>query len=139
VVAYYDGIEGIKKINKMILEQRHPLKIMASYVDRNNAVLKELLEQQRHKQKLLGISHQAIVSGKHYQVDRDRIADYEKRAIGIRKLDNFELSSQILIFGNNVAISALSPQITTTYIENESVAKSLAIVFDQLWDKASPV
>lgn len=138
-VNYYEGVDGIKKIHKLILEKKQPLKIFASFVDRNNQTLRELIEKQAHKQKLLNIPHQAIVPAKHYITNKEKLTEHKKNNILIKKLDNFELPSQIVIFGNSVAISALSSQIMTTYIESASIAKTLEMIFNHLWTTAKEV
>jgi sugar-specific transcriptional regulator TrmB len=136
-VAYYQGLGGIKKIHKLILEKKKPLKIFASFVDRNNQTLRELIEKQAHKQKLLNLPHQAIVPGNHYVTNPEKQTEQKKNNIQIKKLDNFELPSQIVIFGNSVAISSLTEPIITTYMENASISKTLNIIFDKLWDRAA--
>jgi hypothetical protein len=138
-VAHFEGLEGIKKVHKFILEKRQPLKILASYVDRNNQTLRELIEKQAHKQKLLGIKHQAIVPAKYYKTTPEKQAEYKQTGIEVRKLENFDLPSQIVVFGDSVAMSALAPQLLTTYIENKAIAATMNILFDQLWEKAVDV
>ncbi len=135
-VAYYQGIEGIKKIHKLILEKKKPLKIFASFIDRNNQTMRELIEKQAHKQKLLSIPHQALVPVSNYATTLEKKAEHKKYGVQIKMLTNFDLTSQIAIFGNSVAISSLAPQITTTYIENFSIAKTLEIIFNKLWEQA---
>ncbi len=138
-VAYYQGLDGLKKIHKLILEKKKTLKIFASYIDRNNQTLRELIEKQARKQRLLNIPHQAIVPGDHYVTNVEKQEEYKKTGIEIKKLDNFHLPSQIVVFGNSVAISALTPQILTTYMENKAIAQTLDIIFQKLWEKAEPV
>lgn len=138
-VAYYQGLDGLKKIYRLILEKKKPLKIFASFVDRNNQTLRELIEKQAKKQRLLNIPHQALVPGDHYVTTSQKQEEYKKSGIEIKKLDNFHLPSQIVIFGNSVAISALTPQILTTYIENSSIAQTLNIIFEKLWERATKV
>lgn len=138
-VAYYQGLDGIKKVHKLILGKKKPLKIFASFVDRNNQTLRELIEKQVYKQRLLNIPHQALVPASNYVTSQQKKEDQKKNAIEIRTLDNFDLASQIAIFGDSVAISALSPQIMTTYIKNTSIAKTLEIIFNKLWSQAKEI
>lgn len=138
-VAYYQGLEGLKKIHKLILEKKQPLKIFASYVDRNNQTLRDLIEKQTKKQRLLDISHQALVPADKYVTTAEKQAEYKKAGIEIKKLGNFHLPSQIVVFGNSVAISALTEPMLTTYIENKAIAQTLEIIFSQLWTQAISV
>lgn len=135
-VAYFEGIDGLKKVYKLILERKQPINILASYVDRSNQTLRALIEEQKHKQKLHGIQHRAIVQRRPAPPTEEQRLEYKKFGIEVRQLNNFNLPSQIIIFGDSVAISALAPQLLTTYIENKAIATTMNIVFDQLWEKA---
>jgi len=135
-VTYFEGLEGLKKIHKLILKKRKPLKIFASYIDRQNQALRELVEKQSQKQRAMKIPHQALVPEESYKTDAEKQALQKELGIGIRKCSNFQLPAQIIIFGESVAISAFAPKLVTTYIENAAVAKTLAVLFHKLWEQA---
>ena len=115
------------------------IKILASFVDRNNQTLRDLVEKQANKQRQLNISHQALVPADKYVTTPEKQAEYKKYGIEIKKLDNFHLPSQMVIFGNSVAISALTEPMLTTYMENKAIAQTLEIIFSQLWSRADLV
>ncbi|PIR96876.1 MAG: hypothetical protein COT91_04410 [Candidatus Doudnabacteria bacterium CG10_big_fil_rev_8_21_14_0_10_41_10] len=138
-VTYYLGIEGIKKIHKLVLEKKQPLKIFASYIDRDNETLRKVIEKQARKQRLLNIPHQALVPRSNYVTTPKKQEEYKKLKIEVKKLDNFQLDSQIVIFGNSVAITALGHQVLTTYIESSAIAQTLGILFQKLWEQADKV
>lgn len=130
-VAYYVGLDGIKKVYDIILEAKPPLlQILASHIDKDNPELSKLIEKQVHKQELLGIKTEALG-------DESDGTLGDSKNISIKKLSNFKLPSQIIIFNNSVAISALKPYLLTTYIESPEIAQTLKTVFTQLWHAAA--
>jgi sugar-specific transcriptional regulator TrmB len=136
-VQFFEGIEGIQKAYEQILLNARQIKIFASNIDRNNPELNKLIEEQTKKQKRLGITTKAIGSLSDNLLSKQEVQNLQELNIELRRLPNFELPSQIIIFKDRVAISALTPELVTTIIQNSAISQTLELLFDTFWSIAS--
>ena len=136
-VQFFEGIEGIQKAYEQILLNARQIKIFASNIDRNNPQLNVLIEEQTKKQKRLGITTKAIGSLSDNLLSKQEVQNLQELNIELRRLPNFELPSQIIIFKDRVAISALTPELVTTIIQNSAISQTLELLFDTFWSIAS--
>jgi sugar-specific transcriptional regulator TrmB len=136
-ILFLPGLEGLSKVYEIILKKRAPLKILASNLDRDNKKISELIDKQIARQHSYGITTKSIGSSSDSSLSQEQVKDLKNKGIELKKINSFLLPSQIIIFGDSIAITALTPELITTYIENEAIAKTMSIVFDQLWTQAS--
>ncbi len=136
-ILFLPGIEGLSKVYEIILKKRAPLKILASNLDRDNKKISDLIDKQIVRQHSYGITTRSIGSSSDSTLSPEQVKGLQNKGIELKKINSFSLPSQIIIFGDSIAITALTPELITTYIENEAIAKTMSIVFDRLWQTAS--
>ncbi len=132
-VKVYEGLNGIQKVYDEILLRGRNIKILASNIDRNNSKLSELIDTQTQKQNRLGITTKAIGSENDTSLSDKQLQELKETGIELRYLANFELPGQIIIFKDIVAISALTPELVTTVIQNQAITDTMTFIFDTLW------
>lgn len=136
-IRYLEGIEGFKKIYQDILKTNNNLRIFTSDSDRTNPEMEKVIDNNITKQKKLGIKTKAIVAGEEGHTKKSLARALEMN-IELRIINDarFALPSQILIYGNKVAISSLKNEVITTLIENENIVRSFKNIFDYIWDSS---
>lgn len=137
-VQFYEGISGFKKVHEEILLKAREVKIFASDVDAYNPKLRPLIQDQIKKQHRLGIKVKVIGNFLKQPISLKRIDELPGYEVDFRLLNNFRLPSQVFIFKDRVAISAINPELVTTIIQNQAIADTFSIVFDTLWQIATP-
>lgn len=136
-VSYYEGVGGIEKVYDLIIAERKPLLIFASHIDRDNQELATLIDKQVKRQHGYGITTKALGGTADISLSVESRDVLNKLGIEMRNLPNMELPSQIIIFGNYVAISALTPTLMTTLINSTAIAQTLTLIFGSLWHIAA--
>lgn len=137
-VRQLEGVAGTEEVYAEILRQKKDLSIFASAYDHQNTALDKAIDLTIKRQHRAGIKTRALVEPK---LARDRrYLDY-CRTYGITNRfwpqANFSLPSQIIVFGDMVALSSLKDEIITTLIQNKNIAQSLRGLFELIWAGAA--
>lgn len=137
-VRQLEGVAGIEEVYAEILRQKKDLAIFASAYDHQNTALDKAIDLAIKRQHRAGIKTRALVEPR---LARDRrYLDYCRR-IGIANRfwprADFSLPSQIIVFGDSVALSSLKDEIITTLIQNKNIAQSLRGLFELIWTSAA--
>lgn len=136
-VRQLEGVSGIEEVYAEILRQKKDLLIFASAYDHQNAALDKAIDLAIKRQHRAGIKTRALVMPA-LAIDR-RYLDYCRR-FGVTNhfwpRADFSLPSQIIVFGDFVALSSLKDEIITTLIQNKNIAQSLRGLFELIWASA---
>lgn len=54
----------------------------------------------------------------------------------MRFVDNTPYTGEVVIYENNVAFTVYQPSLVTTIITDTSIAQTMRLVFDQLWQSS---
>jgi sugar-specific transcriptional regulator TrmB len=135
-VRFYEGVDGIRILNKDIIHSKKDIKLIRSPFDNNTEELdmkaKKLLEERAS----MGIKTQLIVPIKNspssISIEWDRNNLIERRRVPREELLN---SAQIIIYGNKVAFSSFGACLITTIIEDKGIAETCSMLFGALWKK----
>ena len=138
-VRFYEGLDGIKSLNKDIIHTKADIKLIRSPFDNNteelDAKAKKLLEERAHA----GIKTKMIVPIKNIpssispEWDKDNLID--RRRVPREELLN---SAQVIIYANKVAFTSFNDCMITTIVEDKGIADTCSMLFEALWIKYSP-
>ena len=135
-VRFYEGLEGIKILNKEILHTKIDIKLIRSPFDNNTEELdvkaKKLLEERA----VAGIKTRLIVPIKNtpssISPEWDQANLIERRRVPREELLN---SAQVIVYGNKTAFSSFGECMITTIIEDKGIADTCSMLFEALWVK----
>ncbi|MBP9711628.1 MAG: hypothetical protein KBD55_01170 [Candidatus Pacebacteria bacterium] len=135
-VRFYEGLEGIKILNKDILHTRKDIKLIRSPLDNNTDDLKSITSKNREVFREAGIKIKLIVPIKNTPSSVTKEED-EKYLIERRRVPRIELNNpaQVIIYGDKVGLTSFKDCSITTIIEDVNIAKTFEMLFDALWNK----
>src|SRR3989338_8521220 len=138
-VRFYEGLEGIKVLNKDILHTKADIKLIRSPFDNNteelNAHAKKLLEERAQA----GIKTKLIVPIKNSPSSIPPEWD-QKNLIERRRVPREELlnSAQVIVYGKKTAFTSFDNDcMITTIVEDKGITDTCSMLFDALWVKYS--
>jgi sugar-specific transcriptional regulator TrmB len=138
-VRFYEGLEGVKVLNKDILHTKADVKLIRSPFDNNTEELdthaKKLLEERARA----GIKTKLIVPIKNtpssITPEWDQTNLIERRRVPREELLN---SAQVIVYGKKTAFTSFNNEcMITTIIEDKGIADTCSMLFDALWAKYS--
>ena len=135
-VRFYEGLDGIRILNKDIIHTKSDIKLIRSPFDNNTEELdtkaKKLLEERAHA----GIKTRLIVPIKNtpssISQEWDKNNLIERRRVPREELLN---SAQVIVYANKVAFTSFSDCMITTIIEDKGIADTCSMLFEALWVK----
>lgn len=134
-VHFIEGIKGLDFVNKDILKEKTNILLFRSYLDKDTQEAHVAIRSQIEAQKKLGIRVRVISS---------QIPDLEMLEGDIRdniqrkylQKEKFSVPSQILVYGNKVAITSFGEKKITTIITSTDVQKTFSCLFEVVWSFA---
>lgn len=133
-VYYFEGLDGIKNLYRKILKERKTLYIFTSRYERKNPefvklLLNQIKEQYKRRIKVLALT------GKY--LNSKEIKERKECLAYVKTVKNLSIDSEIIIFGNNVAITTFKNQdFLTTLIVNNNISQTFRNIFKCLWHTA---
>ncbi len=134
-VRFFDGATGLAYINKqmLIVDISEMLLIRTIKSSRDVPEYESLIKAQQALRIKRGITLKVITPSidsvaEKIKTDKENLT--ERRIIAKEVLDT---ESQILIYGNTVAITTFSDPTITTVIENPAIAATLTSMFTYMW------
>lgn len=130
-VYYFEGFDGIKNLYRKILKERKTLYIFTSRYERKNPefvklLLNQIKEQYKRRIKVLALT------GKY--LNSKEIKERKEYLAYVKTVKNLSIDSEIIIFGNNVAITTFKNQdFLTTLIVNNNISQTFRNIFKCLW------
>ena len=132
---YFEGIEGVRVVQRDILETGEDIFLVRSQYDKQTKQLEKELAEQIQAQTAAGIRTRALVPA----IRKDQTPGYANNPdrlierIAIEK-DRFLLPSQIIVYGDKISITNFDPEIATTLIEHPGMATTFRTMFTLVWD-----
>lgn len=137
-VRFYEGLEGIRILNKDIIHTKSDIKLIRSPFDNNTEELDEKAKKLLEERARAGIETKLIVPIKNtpssVTLEWDRNNLIERRRVPREELLN---SAQIIIYGNKTAFTSFNDCMITTIIEDQGIADTCSMLFESLWVKHS--
>ena len=135
VITYYEGLLGLKKIYRDILNEGQNILLFRSIYDDKRTDLNEIISKQIESQVKAGIHVQTITPLE--ATTKNIYLNFDKKRLVKRRItqnNNFSLPSQIIIYADKTAIISLKDKIIITLINNKDISDSHRKIFSTLWD-----
>lgn len=132
-VYYYNGLEGLRHVYEKILNEKHDLYVFVSDFERNDPEVDKMINKQIKKQYKAGIKVKAISA---HDYHKKHLESLNKMNSFPKVIDSLKLDSEILVFGDNVAITTFRKDYFTTLIINKQIAQTLKCIFKVLYATA---
>lgn len=135
-IRFYEGLEGIKILNKDIIHTKSNIKLIRSPFDNNDDDLDKHAKNLIEERAKLNIHTKIIVPIKNtpssISTEWDKNNLIERKRIPRSELLN---PAQVIIYGNKVALTSFANCMITTIIEDTGITKTFEMLFDNLWSK----
>ena len=134
-ITYYEGIKGFQKVYDQIFRDKNDILLFRSTLDEKNKDLLNVVNRALENQVKLKIHTQTITplvsdtKKTFLNLDQERLVNRH-----ITRNPDFLLHSQIIIFGDKVAITSFKGEITSTIIDNKDIAQTFRQIFYIFWD-----
>jgi sugar-specific transcriptional regulator TrmB len=133
-VRFYEGLDGVKMLNKDILMTKSDVKLIRSPFDNNTEELDSKARKFLEDRAILGIKTKLIVPIKNnpssISPEWDKMNLIERRRVPREELLN---AAQIIIYSNKVAFTSFGSSMITTIIEDSSITETCTMLFNALW------
>lgn len=129
-VSFYEGISGFVKIYDDILSEGHNLDIIASAY--KVPEYQNIIQKYKKKQEKVGIQIRALVPRSNNPAKKGRALPKDKNIKAILE-DDLSLDGQLIIYGDKVAITHFSGEVSHILIENKYIAKMFRQIFGFVW------
>lgn len=129
-----EGIEGLKKLYKDILETKKDILLFRSSFDERNDIA-GIVSEQIERQIKLGIHTRTITPLS--PTTKDTFENFDKIRLvdrHILKSQDFVLPSQIIVYDSKVAITTLKSDILITIIDNKEISDTFKKLFEMNWN-----
>ncbi len=139
VISHFTGIEGIIHIFRDIIKEGQDILLFRSIYDESNTELGNAVNQLIADQIKNHIHTHVItplVPGA-----KDNFLHHDKERLVARHLTrnkNFLLPSQMIIYGQKVALISLKSSLSATLIENKDISQTFRQLFQLLWSLTEP-
>jgi len=136
-VLLYEGISGIEKIYKDVINEGKDILLIQSPYDDEHPEIAKLVEEQIKKQVSKNIKVRALTPLE--KTTREFVQNYDKNNLVERRIiprEKLDVPSQIMIYGENVGISTLKGDIITTIIEDPLITTMFRSLFEYMWEKS---
>lgn len=131
-VLYLEGTDSLKQIYDDIISTNDPvIRIFPSAYDRDDPAISEVIDRQIERQRKANIKTEVLLRREIYDtLDIKNSALFEARPSALGALD-----TQIIIYGDNVALTTFHNGVVTSIITSPFVAVTLKQLFLALWDQ----
>ena len=129
-VLYLDGIDSLKRVYDDIIMTGDTLRIFPSVHDRDDPEIASMIDKQITRQRKAGIKTETLLRHETYgQISVSNDDLFEARPAPFVALD-----AQIMIYGDNVAISTFRNGIVTSIVTSPPVAETFRQLFYGYWN-----
>jgi len=134
-ITIREGIKGVRYLYNEILRTKKDYLLIRSVFDNKQEELKDLLTTHVIKQIKMGIRVRLIAP----LVDstKEKTALYDKQNLVERRIipqEKMSLPSQIIIFGQKVAVTSYKETLITTIIDNPDFHETMTKLFEYIWE-----
>lgn len=134
-ISFYEGVSGFVKIYDDILNEGKNLDIIASA--HKVEEYQDIIQEYRKKQEKAGIQIRALVPRSNDPAKKGRRALPLPKDKNIKAIleDDLSLDGQLIIYGDKVAITHFSGEVSHVLIENKYIAKMFRQIFGFMWQE----
>lgn len=132
-VLHLEGKQGLWSLYDDIIRQRDEILIFPSAGGRDNPEIAAAIDQQIVRQAEASIPVRALFQHRP-QSPQTAKKQLTKNLITARVVDGTNFPGQIMVYGDNIAMSTFNNGIVTTIITNKELAETMRVIFDVLWN-----
>ena len=135
-IYFYEGLDGIRFLNKDILLTKMNIRLIRSPLDNNTDELNNHTRRNIEERAYIGINTKLIVPIKNTQ--STILPEWDKKHLIERvrvPRDELNNPAQVVIYGSKVAITSFKDSMITTVINDKSIAETFTMMFDSIWAK----
>jgi len=134
-VVHMNGLDGYKAmLNSVIQSGAKEVLVIPSDEILNYPDVYEVLKSSLFARKAQGIPSRAIFP-ESVRLLLD-MAQFKERDFALRFIGNEEFPGEVAIYGDSVVFTVYHPTLMNTVITNASIARTMRILFEQLWANA---
>jgi len=133
-VKYFEGIAGIKEVYKDILDVGTDILVISSSVEENRKDVLPIIREQIKYQVEKDIHVKAITQIVSHEIAK--LAEEDKSNLILRKevsAEKLNIPSQIIIWGDKVAITNFRENIITIIIDSKYIKDTFVVLFNFIW------
>jgi sugar-specific transcriptional regulator TrmB len=137
-IRFYEGLEGIKILYKDIIHTGKDIFLIRSPLDNNLPELEQIVLNQIQTQVEKNIKTRVLAPmSLHYD---NLIKDKDEKNLVTRcriPIEEFNISAQIILYGNKVAFTSFTGMMITTILEDKSIFETMNTIFETVWKRYS--
>lgn len=131
-VLHLEGVDSLRQVYDDIIKTGDTLRIFPSSEDRKDPEIAAAIDTQIERQRKAGIKTEVLVRNEVYE----QLSSLNDVLFEARRGQFGALDAQIMIYGDNVAISTFRSGIVTTVITSPEVAETFRQLFAVQWQAA---
>jgi len=132
-VLYLEGVSSLRQIFDDIIKTGQTVRIFPSAYDRDDPEVAAMIDTQVERQHRSGIKTEVLLRAETF----DQFALQNNKLFEARPADFGALDTQILIYGDNVALTTFNTGAVTTIITSPPVAETFRQLFEVQWQAAA--
>lgn len=128
-VVHLEGVGSLRQVYDDIIRVGDVLRIFPSNDDRDDPEVSAMIDRQIERQRKAGVKTEVLLRQDTFEtfpVHNDELFEARPALFG-------PLGAQIMIYGNNIAITTYTNGIVTTIITNPMVADTFRQLFQTMW------
>ncbi len=135
-VLYLEGLQGLTTLFDDIIRQKEELLIFPSAHDRDDPQSATAIDQQIARQIAAGIAVRTIYSEAE-RLSPEEIEQLASNNVAVRHFGTHLFPAQIMVYGDNIALSTYRQGVVTTIITNPEIAQTLRQLFNSIWENTT--
>lgn len=139
-VQFLDGFSGLQKVYDNVIAEGEEVWLFRSRYDNDHPELRRIIQDHIDKKKRRKISSRVITPVRVSKA-RYHFEELDKQMLVTRCMvprAKFTLESQVMIYGDYVALTAMKDDIFTTVINNDSINQTFRVMFEYIWQLSWP-
>lgn len=128
-VLYLEGAGSLYQIYDDIIKTGETVHIFPSHYDRDDPEISTVIDEQIARQRAAHIKTEVLVK----RQSLAEVSSHNDDLFEARPADFEPLDTQILIYGNNVAITTFRSGVVTTVITSPPISKTFRQIFTAMW------
>ncbi len=134
-IKIHDGLAALEEVYEDIIHTAQNVDLIRCQIDNMVEGYKDLISDHIHKKITKGISTR-VIGPLSEDMPLEELRNKDIKRLMTRRVSPEPLigiKSEIVLFGNKVAITTFEPPFITTSIENEAIVQTFKAVFESVW------
>lgn len=128
-VLHLEGLDALRLIYDDVIKTGQTLQVFPSAYDRDDPETAAMIDRQIARQRKAGIKTRALLRQEVY----DQFTDTQDELFEARPAAFTALESQILLYGDSIAITTFNTGVVSTILTSPAVAQTFRQLFEAMW------